>query len=103
MNDSKSAGSNSVTLTDNRTGRTWDFPILDGAEGPSVLDVRKFYADTEMFTYDPGFTSTGSCDSKITYIDGDKGTLMHRGYRIEELAEHSGSWPVLVRAKRINC
>jgi citrate synthase len=80
---------NSFTLTDNRSGRSWDFPILDGEQGPSVLDVRKFYAETEMFTYDPGFTSTGSCDSKITYIDGEEGVLLHRGYRIEDLAEHS--------------
>jgi citrate synthase len=54
-----------------------------------VVDVRKFYADTQMFTYDPGFTSTGSCESKITYIDGEKGVLLHRGYKIEDLAAHS--------------
>jgi citrate synthase len=89
MNDITPAGSNSITLTDNRSGQTWEFPIMDGTEGPSVLDVRKFYAETDMFTYDPGFTSTGSCESKITFIDGDKGILRHRGYRIEDLAEHS--------------
>ena len=89
MNDNTSTGSNSVTLTDNRNGRTWELPIIDGSEGPSVVDVRKFYAETQMFTYDPGFTSTGSCESKITYIDGEKGILLHRGYRIEDLAEHS--------------
>ena len=55
--------------------------------GPDVVDIRKFYADTDKFTYDPGFTSTGSCESKITFIDGDKGVLLHRGYPIEQLAE----------------
>ena len=89
MNDKASATANTATLTDNRTGRTWELPILDGSEGPSVVDVRKFYADTQMFTYDPGFTSTGSCESKITYIDGEKGILLHRGYKIEDLAAHS--------------
>ncbi|GAB5387858.1 MAG: citrate synthase [Alphaproteobacteria bacterium] len=54
-----------------------------------MVDIRKFYADTGLFTYDPGFTSTGSCDSKITFIDGGKGVLLHRGYSIEDLAEHS--------------
>jgi citrate synthase len=89
MNDRKSAGTDSFTLTNNRSGQSWELPIIDGSEGPSVVDVRKFYAYTKMFTYDPGFTSTGSCESKITYIDGDKGVLLHRGYRIEDLAEHS--------------
>ncbi len=84
-----SSKTDTVTLTDNRSGQSWDLPIMNGKEGPSVVDVRTFYADTGMFTYDPGFTSTGSCESKITYIDGDKGVLMHRGYRIEDLAEHS--------------
>jgi citrate synthase len=78
-----------MTLTDNVSGDSWDLPVLDGSTGPSVVDVRKLYADTGHFTYDPGFTSTGSCESKITYIDGDAGILMHRGYRIEELAENS--------------
>ena len=85
----KAEAGNSVTLTDNATGQSWEFPILEGTTGPRVVDVRKFYAQTEMFTYDPGFTSTGSCDSAITYIDGDKGVLLHRGYKIEDLAEHS--------------
>lgn len=80
---------NSVTFTDNRTGKSFDFPILDGSTGPSVIDIRKLYADTGYFTFDPGFTSTGSCSSKITYIDGDNGVLLYRGYPIEELAEHS--------------
>jgi citrate synthase len=57
--------------------------------GPSVIDIRKLYAETGMFTYDPGFTSTGSCDSQITFIDGDEGILLHRGYAIDDLAEKS--------------
>src|SRR5208282_2527071 len=65
------------------------FPIFEGTIGPSVIDIGKFYAETGMFTYDPGYTSTGSCESKITYIDGDEGILLYRGYPIEELAEHS--------------
>ncbi|MGE0422173.1 MAG: citrate synthase [Reyranellaceae bacterium] len=78
-----------VTLTDDATGKSWKFPILGGSIGPSVIDVRKLYGDTGYFTYDPGFTSTGSCESKITYIDGDEGVLLHRGYNIAELAEKS--------------
>lgn len=81
-------GQNTVTLTDNGTGQQWEFPVLDGTVGPRVIDIRKLYGETGMFTYDPGFTSTASCDSAITYIDGDNGILMHRGYRIEDLAEH---------------
>jgi citrate synthase len=64
-------------------------PILHGTLGPSVFDVRKLYAETGQFTYDPGYTSTASCESKITYIDGDAGVLLHRGYDIAELVEHS--------------
>src|SRR5215208_7120659 len=64
-------------------------PILEGSVGPEVLDIRKFYAETGMFTYDPGFTSTASCQSAITYIDGEKGVLLHRGYPIDQLAENS--------------
>jgi len=66
-----------------------ELPILSGTVGPAVFDIRKLYTQTGCFTYDPGFTSTAACRSKITYIDGDKGTLLHRGYRIEDLAEHS--------------
>ncbi len=75
---------NSVTLT--YGDKTLELPVMHGSEGPSVIDVRKLYAATGMFTYDPGFTSTASCDSKITYIDGEAGVLRHRGYSIEELA-----------------
>ncbi|BCX17570.1 MAG: citrate synthase [Geminicoccaceae bacterium] len=67
-------------------GRTVELPVLSGTMGPPVLDVRKLYAGAGVFTYDPGYTSTASCESKITYIDGDEGILLHRGYRIEDLA-----------------
>jgi citrate synthase len=66
-----------------------DLPVLEGTVGPKVIDIRKLYGATDMFTYDPGFTSTASCESKITYIDGDKGVLLYRGYPIEELARQS--------------
>ena len=78
------------TLYNNKTGESWDLPVLEGSIGPRVLDVRKLYAQTGMFTYDPGFTSTASCRSQITFIDGDKGLLMHRGYPIDVLAEKTG-------------
>jgi len=64
-------------------------PVMSGKLGPKVVDIRQLYSKTGMFTYDPGFTATGSCESKITYIDGDEGVLLHRGYSIDELAEHS--------------
>jgi citrate synthase len=64
-------------------------PVLQGSVGPSVLDIRKMYAQTGQFTYDPGFTSTASCESALTYIDGDEGVLLHRGYPIGQLAEQS--------------
>src|ERR1700750_3506696 len=67
----------------------FDYPVLQGSVGPEVIDIRKLYAQTGMFTYDPGFTSTGSCESKITYIDGEKGILLHRGIPIEQLAAES--------------
>jgi citrate synthase len=70
-------------------GKTIELPILKGTTGPDVVDIRKFYAESDAFTYDPGFTSTASCESKITYIDGDAGVLLHRGYPIGELAERS--------------
>jgi citrate synthase len=68
---------------------TVEAPVLKGTLGPDVLDIRKLYAEADVFTYDPGFTSTASCESKITFIDGDKGVLLHRGYPIDQLAEHS--------------
>ncbi|MEM7444568.1 MAG: citrate synthase [Pseudomonadota bacterium] len=77
-----------VTLVDNETGKSHEFNVTDGTLGPKVIDIRSLYAETGMFTYDPGFTSTASCDSSITYIDGDEGVLLHRGYPIEALAEN---------------
>ena len=70
-------------------GDTNDYPVLSGSVGPDVIDIRRLYGDTDAFTYDPGFTSTASCRSAITYIDGDKGVLLHRGYPIDQLAEKS--------------
>jgi citrate synthase len=69
-------------------GGTYDLPIRKGTIGPDVIDINTFYQDTGRFTYDPGFTSTASCESKITFIDGDKGVLLYRGYPIDQLAEH---------------
>ncbi|MFC1665566.1 citrate synthase [Pseudomonadota bacterium] len=79
----------SFTLRDNVSGKSYDLPVYEGTIGPSVVDVRKLYADSGLFTYDPGFASTGSCESKITYIDGEEGILLHRGYPIDELANGS--------------
>ena len=79
-----------VTLTDNSTGKTYEYTILSGTRGPSVVDIRTFFKDTGMFTYDPGYTSTASCESKITFIDGGKGELRYRSIPIEDLAkDHS--------------
>ncbi len=69
-------------------GKSIDLPARIGTMGPSVLDIRHLYGETEMFTFDPGFTSTASCESKITFIDGDAGVLLYRGYPIDQLAEH---------------
>ena len=68
---------------------TYEFPIYNSTEGESVIDISRLHAEANIFTYDPGFTSTASCESKITYIDGDKGILRYRGYDIEELAKKS--------------
>ncbi|MBZ6378625.1 citrate synthase [Pacificimonas aurantium] len=70
-------------------GEDLSYPVLEGSVGPEVVDIRKFYADSGRFTYDPGFTSTASCESKLTYIDGEEGILLHRGYSIEQLSEDS--------------
>ncbi len=77
-----------VTVTDDATGRSFKLPLLEGTTGPRTIDIRKLYAESGYFTFDPGFTSTASCESAITYIDGDEGVLLHRGYAIQELAEH---------------
>ena len=69
-------------------GKTYDLPVIKGALGPDVIDISKLYAEGKVFTFDPGYTSTASCESKITYIDGDEGVLLHRGYPIDQLAEN---------------
>ena len=66
-----------------------EFDVMSGTLGPDVIDIRKLYGATDQFTYDPGFTSTASCESKITFIDGEQGILLHRGYPIDQLAENS--------------
>ena len=68
---------------------TYDLPIYDSTEGESVIDISKLHSKANVFTYDPGFTSTASCESKITFIDGSNGILRYRGYDIEELASKS--------------
>jgi len=78
-----------VTLLDHATGKQYELPVLSGSTGPDVIDVRKLYTDTGYFTFDPGYTSTGSCESSITYIDGDQGILLYRGYSIADLAENA--------------
>jgi len=70
-------------------GKELEAPVLKGTIGPDVIDIRKLYAQTGAFTFDPGFTSTASCESALTYIDGDEGVLLHRGYPIGQLAEES--------------
>jgi citrate synthase len=82
-----SSKQHAATLSVN--GKTVSLPIYDGKEGPSVMDISKLYAETGMFTFDPGFMSTASCESKITFIDGDKGILRYRGYDIDALADKS--------------
>ena len=78
-----------VTITLDGTNRSTKFPVIPGTLGPSVIDIRALQADLGLFTFDPGFVATASCESKITYIDGDEGILLYRGYPIEQLAEHS--------------
>ncbi|WP_434620474.1 citrate synthase [Tabrizicola sp. M-4] len=77
----------SATLT--LDGKSYELPVYEPTLGPNVLDIRKLYGEADVFTFDPGFTSTAACESAITYIDGDQGELLHRGYPIEQLAEKS--------------
>ena len=79
----------SVFLVDKQTGVETELPVMGGTIGPEVVDIRSLYGSTGMFTYDPGYGATGSCESGLTYIDGEKGVLLHRGYPIEQLAEQS--------------
>jgi citrate synthase len=81
------ADSKSINLTLNDQDKQFELPILSGSMGPDVIDIRRLYGQSGLFTYDPGFTSTASCTSKITFIDGDEGVLLYRGYPIEQLAE----------------
>ena len=79
----------SITLTVDGSNKVTRLPLLHGSIGPAVADIRKLYGDLGVFTYDPGYGATASCESRITYIDGDEGVLLYRGYPIEQLAEHS--------------
>ncbi|MDI1326881.1 MAG: citrate synthase [Brevundimonas sp.] len=81
----KPAGTATLTFRD----KSVELPVLSGSTGPDVIDIRKLYGATEAFTYDPGFTSTAACESALTFIDGDVGTLLHRGYPIDQLASKS--------------
>src|ERR1700754_2968320 len=81
----KPAGSASLSYD----GKSYEFPVYAGTQGPNAVDIRKLYDQVDIFTYDPGFTSTASTESNITFIDGDKGVLEYRGYAIGDLAEHS--------------
>jgi citrate synthase len=78
-----------VVLTDKNSGKSSELPLVHGSTGPAAIDIGRLYRDTGCFTYDQGFVSTASCKSAITYIDGDAGVLMYRGYPIEQLAKHS--------------
>jgi citrate synthase len=89
MNDMSAGKPETVTLKNDQSGKSMTLPLLPGTIGPKVIDIRKLYGEMDVFTYDPGYTSTGSCESKITFIDGDQGVLLHRGYPIEQLAEKS--------------
>jgi len=87
MRDSKAVPAGKATL--GYKGKTYELPVFSGSQGPEVIDIRKLYAEADVFTYDPGFTSTASCESDITYIDGDQGVLLYRGYSIDQLAAKS--------------
>ena len=87
MRDSKAVPAGKATL--DYKGKTYELPVFGGSQGPEVIDIRRLYGDTGVFTYDPGFTSTASCESDITYIDGDAGILLYRGYPIDQLAAKS--------------
>ena len=79
----------SVFLVDKAAGTETELPVFSGSVGPDVVDIRSLYGSTGMFTYDPGYGATGSCESGLTYIDGEKGILLHRGYPIEQLANQA--------------
>ena len=79
----------SFTLTNNQTGDSYELPVFESSIGPDVIDIRRLYAESDYFTFDPGYLATASCESRITYIDGDEGVLLYRGYPIDQLAENS--------------
>ena len=85
----ENATQKTFTLKNDETGEEIQLPVLEGSMGPPVIDVRKLYAETGHFTFDPSFTATGSCKSRLTFIDGEKGILLHRGYSIQDLAENA--------------
>ena len=87
--DTRNAPEDNFTLTDNKTGKSYSLPAHTGSMGNRLVDIGKLYPQTGILTYDPGFSSTASCKSDITYIDGNKGVLLHRGYPIDQLAKHS--------------
>src|ERR1700755_17618 len=82
-------GTGSVTVTLDGSDRSVSLPLVCGTLGPQVADTRNLYTELGIFTFDPGYGGTAACDSKITYIDGDEGILLYRGYPIEQLAERS--------------
>jgi len=87
MRESKAVPAGKATLS--YQGKSYELPALAGSEGPNVIDIRSLYGEADLFTYDPAFTSTASCESDITFIDGEKGILLYRGYPIEVLADNS--------------
>ncbi len=89
MTGTATNGGGSVTISLDGTNRSMKLPLIPGTIGPDVADIRKLYNDLGIFTFDPGYGGTAACESKITYIDGDEGVLLYRGYPIEQLAEHS--------------
>ena len=89
MSSTGHTGGGTVTITLDGTNKSVKIPLISGTVGPDVLDIRKLYNDLGIFTYDPGYGGTASCESRITYIDGDEGILLHRGYPIQQLAEKS--------------
>jgi citrate synthase len=89
MTGTTTNGGGSVTISLDGTNKSMKLPLIVGTIGPDVADIRKMYNDLGIFTFDPGYGGTAACESKITYIDGDEGVLLYRGYPIEQLAEHS--------------
>ncbi len=89
MSTKNSGAKEAGTATFSYRNKRLELPVLSGTEGPNVVDIRKLYSDADLFTYDPGFTSTASCESDLTFIDGDKGILLYRGYPIDQLAKQS--------------